>query len=157
MTTATTLKWKCEFVKAPGTSGAVVIQSVVTREMTMPNYRNRRIELIPKRQRDWTWQCPYVIIEFRPTCWAYHNGCPEERFASRQEAVTAAFEKAKVIIDSLELFSPTALSGLGLVLGTYWHRMKRLLVSFVRSVVCSVTIALRGEFGLRYITNNRNH
>ena len=118
----------------------------------MPDYKKRRIELIPKRRTDGTWQCPYTIIEFRPTCWAYHKGCPDGTFTSRQEAATAALEEAKRIVDSLETLYQATLSGSGMVLGTYWNGMRRLLFSFVRSVVCIGSIVPRSVFVLRFIT-----
>src|SRR5690349_23665867 len=67
------LERKLELSKAVGKPGPVVIQCQVTGETTMPDYKKRRIELIPNRRTDWTWQCSYIIIEFRPTCWAYHK------------------------------------------------------------------------------------
>jgi hypothetical protein len=117
----------------------------------MPDYKKRRIELIPKRRTDWTWQCPYTIIEFRPTCWAYHKGCPDGGFTSRQEAATAALEEAKRIVDSLEPLSQAPLSGSGVVLRAYWNRMRRLLFSLVRSVICIGNIVPRNVFVLRFI------
>lgn len=68
----------------------------------MPDYKTRKIKLAPERRANGLWQCPYMIIEFRPTCWAYRKGCPEGSFASRQEAATAALEEAKRLVDSLE-------------------------------------------------------
>lgn len=71
-------------------------------EMTMPDYKHRKIELIPRRQDDGTWRCPYRIIEFRTTCWGYHKGCPDGIFASREAAAAAALKEAKRIVDTLE-------------------------------------------------------
>lgn len=68
----------------------------------MPEYKHRRIELIPRRHANGTWQCPYTIIEFRPTCWAYHKGCPDGNFPSRHEAAMAALKEAKRLVDALE-------------------------------------------------------
>lgn len=72
------------------------------KDTTMPDYKKRRIELTLRRQPNGTWQCPYTIIEFRPACWAYHNGCLDGSFPSRQEAAMAALNEAKRIVDSLE-------------------------------------------------------
>lgn len=49
----------------------------------MPDYKMRKIQLAPRMGANGIWRCPYTIIEFRPTCWAYHNGCPQGSFASR--------------------------------------------------------------------------
>ena len=103
----------------------------------MPDYKQRRIEVSPRRQADWTWQFSYIIIEFRPTCWAYHEGGPDGCFASRQEATTAALEEAGRIVDSLEPFSQAPPSGPGLLLGTSWNRMRSLLFSFVGALSTS--------------------
>lgn len=117
----------------------------------MPNYKKRRIELIPNRRTDWTWQCSYIIIEFRPTCWAYHKGCSDKSFASHQEAATAALEEAKGIVDSLEPLSQAPLSGSVLVLGIYWNRIRRLLFSFVAGIGMIVP---RSMFVRRYVTKS---
>lgn len=77
----------------------------------MPDYKHRKIELIPRRQDDGTWRCPYHIIEFRPTCWGYHKGSPDGVFASREMATAAALEDAKRIVDTLK---PPTHSSLGL-------------------------------------------
>ena len=68
----------------------------------MLDYKERKIELTPRRYEDGTWRCPYRIFEFRPTCWGYHKGCPDGSFASRQAAATVALKEAKRIIDSLD-------------------------------------------------------
>lgn len=72
------------------------------RKTIMPDYRHRRIQLTPRRQADGTWFCPYRIIEFRQTCWGFHQGCVEGSFSSREEAEARALEAAKHIVDSLE-------------------------------------------------------
>jgi hypothetical protein len=68
----------------------------------MPYYKHRKIELTPRRQADGTWDCPYRIIEFRQTCWAYHQGRPDGLFASREDATRAALREAKRLVDSLD-------------------------------------------------------
>ena len=101
----------------------------------MPDYKKRRIELSPKRQADGIWHCPYTIIEFRQTCWAYHKGCSDGDFASRNEAATAALEEAKRIVDSLEPSAPVSLPGSGMIGGVSGSRMRWLTVSFVQCFV----------------------
>lgn len=95
----------------------------------MPDYKCRKIKLAPRKRANGTWQCPYTIIEFRPTCWAYHKGCPDGSFASRQEAATTALEEAKRIVDSLESPPEVARFGPGAVLGAYGNRTRRLVFS----------------------------
>lgn len=92
----------------------------------MPNYKQRRIELLPKRQDDGTWQCPYRIIEFRQTCWGYYNGCPDGVFLSREAARGAAFDEAKRIVDSLESPMQTPRTTRSTRLGTYENRIIKL-------------------------------
>ena len=101
----------------------------------MPDYKERRIELTPKRQADGIWHCPYTIIEFRQTCWAYHKGCSNGDFSSRHEAATAALEEAKRIVDSLEPSAPGSLLGSRMVRGMSGSRMRRLTVSFIQRFV----------------------
>ncbi len=74
----------------------------------MPDYKQHKIELTPKRQPDGTWQCSYRIIEFRSTCWRFHTGSPDVCFVSRESAVSAALTEAKRIVDVL---APSALPG----------------------------------------------
>ena len=69
----------------------------------MPEYKQRKIELTPKRYEDGTWRCPYRIFEFRSTCWGDHKGCPDRTFASRQAASAVSLEEAKRMIDSLDI------------------------------------------------------
>lgn len=69
----------------------------------MPEYKQREIELTPKRYEDGTWRCLYRIFEFRSTCWGYHKGCPDRTFASRQAASAVSLKEAKRMIDSLDL------------------------------------------------------
>ena len=114
----------------------------------MPDYKKRRIELSPRRHVDCTWHCSYTIIEFRPTCWAYHKGCHAGSFPSCQAAATAALEEAKRIVDSFEPSAEVPLSGPAQVIGIYLNRMRRLTFSFVRSFICIVDIVPRSVFVL---------
>ena len=93
----------------------------------MPDYKSRKIKLAPRKRANGTWQCQYTVIEFRPTCWAYHKGCPDGSFTSRQEAATTALEEAKRIVDSLE--SPPEVAGSGAMLGARGNRRGRLVFS----------------------------
>lgn len=102
----------------------------------MPDYKHRSIELVPRRQADGAWHCEYRIIEFRQTCWGYHKGCPDGGFPSREEAIAAALEEAKPIVDSLEFPAQIPRSESGSVLGTYGDRVRRLTFSFAQSLVC---------------------
>jgi len=102
----------------------------------MPDYKHRRINLAPKRQGDGTWQCPYTIIEFRSTCWAYRKGCPDALFPSHEEAAAAALEEAKRIVDALEPHAQVPLSDSPLIGGRYGVRMRRLTLSVIQGVVC---------------------
>lgn len=102
----------------------------------MPDYKTRKIKLAPERRANGLWQCPYMIIEFRPTCWAYRKGCPEGSFASRQEAATAALEEAKRLVDSLEPPPRVPLASPGAGLATYGNRMRSLIFGFVRGLLC---------------------
>lgn len=83
----------------------------------MTDYKQRKIELMPKRCDDGTWHSPYRIIEFRATCWGYHQGAPRGVFASRESAAAAALEEAKRIVDSLEPPPKNAWSGSSAILG----------------------------------------
>jgi hypothetical protein len=65
-------------------------------------YKQRTIELTPKRDADGTWCCPYRIFDFRPTRWGYHKGCPEGTFASRHAAAAVSLKEAKRFVDSLD-------------------------------------------------------
>ena len=114
----------------------------------MPNYKKHRIELIPRRQADWTWQCLYTIIEFRPTCWAYHEGCPDRSFTSRQEATMAALEKAKRIVDSLEPPAQGLLFEAGSIGRLYGNSLRRLtfLLSRSRALVNTIMIMAGSPF-----------
>lgn len=69
----------------------------------MFNYKQRTIELTPRRYEDGTWRCPYRIFEFRPTCWGYHKGSPRGVFASRDAAAATALAEAKRIVDLLDI------------------------------------------------------
>ena len=64
-------------------------------------YKQRTIELSPRRYEDGTWRCLYRIFEFRPACWGYHKGCPEGVFASRQAAAAVSLKEAKQVVDWL--------------------------------------------------------
>lgn len=92
----------------------------------MPDYKQRKIELTPKRYEDGTWHCLYRIIEFRATCWGYHKGSPRGIFASRDAAAAAALAEAKRIVDSLEPPPQGPPSIPGTVLRTYEHTVRRL-------------------------------
>lgn len=105
-------------------------------ESEMTDYKQRKIELRPKRCDDGTWRCPYRIIEFRATCWGYHQGAPRGIFASRDSAAAAALEEAKQIVDSLEPPSKKAVSGSSAVLGIYVHKLRKRMFSLVRSLDC---------------------
>jgi len=72
-------------------------------ELTMLDYKHRKIELITRQNNDGTWLCPYRIFEFRTTCWGYHKGCPNRIFGSREAAAAAALKEAKRIVDSLQV------------------------------------------------------
>ncbi len=93
----------------------------------MPDYKHRWIELTPRRDtNDGTWRCPYMIIEFRQTCWGYCRGYPDGIFASSRDATAAALEEAKRLIDSLEGLAQSPRSESDSVLGTYASRIGRL-------------------------------
>ena len=109
----------------------------------MPDYKHRKIKLAPERRANGLWRCPYMIIEFTPTCWAYRKGCPEGSFLSRQEAATAALEEAKRLVDSLEPPPRVPLAGLGMGLATYGNRMRSLIFEFVQGLFCLWTRAPR--------------
>ena len=111
----------------------------------MPDYKHRKIELTPGRQADGSWHCPYRIIEFRQTCWGYLTGCTDGSFASREEAVAAALQEAKRIVDSLEFPAQIPLSEPGLFEGTY---KSRLTFYFLQCFVYIGNMALRRVFFL---------
>ena len=92
----------------------------------MPDYKQRKIEITPKRQADGTWQCSYRIIEFHSTCWRFHTGCPDGCFASREMVVAAAVTEAKQIVDALDLSTRAPKYGTGSVLGTSGKAISRL-------------------------------
>jgi hypothetical protein len=93
----------------------------------MPDYKHRKIELTPRRHKDGTWNCPYRVIEFRPTSWAYHKGCAEGRFASREEAAAAALDEAKRIIDALEAPAYHSCARPDMGVRNYGTRIKKIL------------------------------
>ncbi len=109
----------------------------------MPDYKHRRIELAPRRHADGTWHCQYCIIEFRPTCWGYHTGCPDGGFASREAAAAEALQEAKHFVDSLEPPAPVLLSESSSIVRAYADRMRKLTVSFVQSLVGIDTLVPR--------------
>jgi hypothetical protein len=92
----------------------------------MPDYKQRKIEVTPKRKPDGTWQCSYRIIEFHSTCWRFRTGCPDGCFASRETAAAAAVTEAKRIVDALDLPARAPKSDTGSVLGTYGKIIRRL-------------------------------
>jgi len=112
----------------------------------MPNYKRRMIELTPRRQADGTWHCPYRIIECRQTSWAYHKGCLDGRFASREEAAAAALQEAKYFVDLLEASTQVPRSESGLHGEAHRNRMSRLTFSFGQSVVHFGNRVLRSMF-----------
>ena len=117
----------------------------------MPEYKQRRIELIPRRHANGTWQCPYTIIEFRPTCWAYHNGCPEGSFPSRHEAAMAALKEAKRLVDALEPPSQGVRFGagwLGRLCGNS-HSQLTCALSKSRALLTTITIFVRSPLARR--------
>lgn len=99
----------------------------------MLNYKHRKIQLTPKRHADGTWHCPYRIIEFRQTCWAYHQGCPDGSFASRDEAATAALHEAKRIVDLLGCPAQGSSVEPGLIGRMYRNSMNRLACFLLKS------------------------
>lgn len=96
----------------------------------MPDYKQRKIELTPRRYDDGTWYCPYRIIEFRRTCWGYHKGVPHGIFVSREAAAAAALEEAKRVVDTLEPLEQSSQFKYSTVLGRYGKRVQKL---FARS------------------------
>jgi hypothetical protein len=110
----------------------------------MPDYKQRKIELTPNRQRDGTWQCPYRIIEFRSTSWRFHSGSPSGCFAFRETAVVAALTEAKRIVDSLDRPAPGALEEPGPMGQLCRNNLRRLtsLLSRSRALVHSSTIVV---------------
>ena len=96
----------------------------------MPDYKQRKIELTPKRYDDGTWSCPYRIIEFRTTCWGYHKGTPRGVFASREAAAAAALNEAKQVVDALGSPTQSLRSKSRTVLATYGKVVREL---FARS------------------------
>ena len=77
--------------------------AATNRFQPMLTYKQRTIELTPKRDEDGAWRCPYRICEFRPTCWGYHKGCPEETFMPHHAAAAVSRKEAKRFIDSLAI------------------------------------------------------
>jgi hypothetical protein len=108
----------------------------------MPYYKHRKIELTPRRQADGTWHCPYRIIEFRQTCWAYYQGCPHGSFASREDAAAAALQEAKRIVDSLEPRAQGARFEPGSIGGMNTNRTNRLTFFLPRSRTILNTIKI---------------
>lgn len=108
--------------------------------MTMPDYKRRKIELTPRRERDGTWRCPYRVIEFRQTCWGYRKGCLDGSFASREEAAAAALEEAKRVVDSLEPHVPLS------ELRSRGNKPSRLIIYFVQSVFHIGNVVQRSMF-----------
>ena len=92
----------------------------------MPDYKNRKIELIPRRRDDGTWYCPYRIIEFRTTCWGFHKGTTLAKFESRDAAAAAGLEDAKRVVDALESPEQHSQTQSSTVLGRYGKKMQRL-------------------------------
>ncbi len=109
----------------------------------MPDYKQRRIELTPRKHSDGTWHCPYRIIEFRQTCWRFHKGCADGFFSSREEAATAALEEAKRIVDSLEPPIEASLSEPSSLGRTYGKRVNSLMFNSFRSLFCIGDLVLR--------------
>lgn len=99
----------------------------------MPHYKQRSIELLPRRDDDGTWQCPYRIIEFRTTCWGYYKGCPDGVFSSREAASEVALDEAKRIVDSLEFPVSAQRSPGSIRLRTYGNRIVRLFTGLRRA------------------------
>ena len=91
----------------------------------MSDYKGRTIELTPQRQGTETWCCAYRILEFSSTCWKFHTGKSYGHFGSREEAVTAALEEAKRIIDALEPVVHRPRSDAWSVLQHYEDRLRR--------------------------------
>lgn len=109
----------------------------------MPDYKQRRIELTPRKHSDGTWHCPYRIIEFRQTCWRFHEGCADGFFSSREEAAMAALEEAKRIVDSLEPPTHVSLSEPGSLGRTYGKWASGLICTSFRSLFCIGELVLR--------------
>ena len=94
----------------------------------MLDYKRRKIELTPRRERDGTWRCPYRIIEFSHPCWGDRKGCPDGSFASLEEASAVALEEAQRIVDSLEPHVQQS------ELHSRGNKPSRLIIYFVQSV-----------------------
>jgi hypothetical protein len=90
------------------------------------NYKQRTIELTPKRDDDGTWDCPYHILDFRATCWGHQKGTTRGGFPSRHTAVAAALAEAKRIIDTFPPPAPNTPSRLPLSFETYADKVRRL-------------------------------
>lgn len=83
----------------------------------MLDYKHRWIELTPRRDtHDGTWRCQFMIIGFKHTSWSYHQGYANGTFASRDAAKSAALEKAKRLVDTLEQTAQDPRPESGLVL-----------------------------------------
>src|SRR5215831_17108714 len=91
----------------------------------MPDYKQRKIQLTPRRYDDGVWTCPYRIIEFRATCWGYHEGTPHGLFASCDAAKAAALDEAKRVVDALEASEHEPQTKSSTVLGKYGAKMRR--------------------------------
>jgi hypothetical protein len=116
------------------------------RRQNMPDYKQRKIEVTPKRQPDGLWQCPFRIIEFHATCWRFQTGSPDGSFASRDLAVSAALAEAKRIVDSLDHRGPSALpSPMGQFCKNNLSRLTSLL-SRGRALVHSSTMVAWSAF-----------
>lgn len=92
----------------------------------MPYYKQRKIEITPKRQADGTWQCSYRIIEFHSTCWRFQTGTPDGSFLSRGWAIENALAEAKRIVDALDIPARAPKSDTGSVLRMYRKTISRL-------------------------------
>ena len=95
--------------------------------MTMPDYKQRTIKLIPKRRGDETWGCAYRVIDISSTGWRFHKGY-SYGFASREKAAMAALEEAKRIIEALEPLAHHPWPTPRTVLRNYENRIRKFLV-----------------------------
>jgi hypothetical protein len=93
----------------------------------MLDYKQRKIEVTPKRQADGTWQGSYRIIEFHSTCWRFCTGSSDGCFASREMAAAAAVTEAKLIVDALDRHTSVSRSDTGSVMGTHGKIIGKLL------------------------------
>lgn len=122
------------------------VVKICERGQTMPDYKQRKIEVTPKRQPNGTWQCPYRIIEFHSTCWKFHTGSPDGCFATQDLAVSAALTEAKQIVDSLERLAPSAHpSTMGLLYRNNFRRLTAVL-SRSQALIRSSTIVAWSAF-----------